>query len=171
MANYPEKLHDLVTALGMLDERTDRIEMLIDIGGRFRGVPEEIARRPYAEDHKVPGCESQAYLFTEELPDHTLAFHFAVENPQGVSAMALAVILEETLSGAPPAQVAQVPAEIVYDLFGRHLSMGKSMGLMGMVNMVATTARRHVAGDERCGESAVLDTDAARANVELSDMD
>ena len=145
MANYPEKLHDLVTALGMLDERTDRIEMLIDIGGRFRGVPEEIARRPYAEDHKVPGCESQAYLFTEERPDHTLAFHFAVENPQGVSAMALAVILEETLSGVPAEAVARVPGEVVYDLFGRELSMGKSMGLMGMVNMVTATARQHAA--------------------------
>jgi cysteine desulfuration protein SufE len=142
MTAYPEKLHDLVTALGMLDERTDRIDMLIDIAGRFRGVPEEIARRPYPEDRKVPGCESQAYLFTEERPDDTLGFHFAVENPQGISAMALAVILAESLSGAPPEQVAQVPGEIVYDLFGRELSMGKSMGLMGMVNMVTTTARR-----------------------------
>jgi cysteine desulfuration protein SufE len=147
MASYPTKLRDLVTALEMLDERTDRIDMLIDIAGRFRGVPEEIARRPYPEDHKVPGCESQAYLFTDDRPDGTLGFHFAVENSQGVSAMALAVILEETLSGAPPAQVAHVPTEIVYDLFGRHLSMGKSMGLMGMVNMVAATARQQAAGD------------------------
>jgi cysteine desulfuration protein SufE len=135
----------MVATLGMLDERTDRIQMLIDIAGRFRGVPEEIARRPYRSDHKVPGCESQAYLFTEERPDHTLGFHFAVENPQGVSAMALAVILEETLSGALPQAVAQVPGEIVYDLFGRQLSMGKSMGLMGMVNMVKNTAQRYAA--------------------------
>ena len=82
-----------------------------------------------------------AYLFTAERPDHTLAYHFAVENPQGISAMALAVILQDTLSGAPLEQVAQVPGEIVYDLFGRDLSMGKSMGLMGMVNMVTATAR------------------------------
>jgi len=154
MAGYPDKLRDLVTTLAMLDERTDRIQMLIDIAGRFRGVPEEIARRPYGSAHKVPGCESQAYLFADERPDHTLAFHFAVENPQGVSAMALAVILQDTLSGAPPDAVAQVPGEIVYDLFGRELSMGKSMGLMGMVNMVTTTARQHAAGghgDEPAG--------------------
>jgi len=148
MADYPEKLHDLVTTLGLLDERTDRIQMLIDIAGRFHGVPEEIARRPYGSDHKVPGCESQAYLFAEERPDRTLGFHFAVENPQGVSAMALAVILQDTLSGAPPKAIAQVPGEIVYDLFGRDLSMGKSMGLMGMVNMVTTTARRYAAGGQ-----------------------
>jgi len=145
MAGYPDKLRDLVANLGMLDERTDRIAMLIDIAGRFQGVPEEVARRPYPQDHKVPGCESQAYLFAEGLPDHTLRFHFAVENPQGVSAMALAVILQETLSGAPPEAVAQVPGEIIYDLFGRDLSMGKSMGLMGMVNMATTTARQHAA--------------------------
>jgi cysteine desulfuration protein SufE len=146
MADYPERLQDLVAVLATLDERTDRIQMLIDLAGRFRGVPERIARRPYPVDHKVPGCESQAYLFAEGLPDHTLRFHFAVENPQGVSAMALAVILQDTLSGAPPEQVAQVLGEIVYDLFGRDLSMGKSMGLMGMVNMVTTTARQHAAG-------------------------
>jgi len=145
MPEYPEKLHDLVATLAMLDERTDRIQMLIDMAGRYRGVPEEVARRPYPQDHKVPGCESQAYLFAEGLPDHTLRFHFAVENPQGVSAMALAVILQETLSGAPPEAVAQVPGEIIYELFGRGLSMGKSMGLMGMVNMVSTTARQQAA--------------------------
>ena len=145
MADYPSKLHDLVATLATLDERTDRIQVLIDIAGRFRGVPEHIARRPYADDHKVPGCESQVYLFTAEGPDDTLAFHFAVENPQGISAMALAVILQDTLSGAPLEQVAQVPSEIVYGLFGRDLSLGKSLGLMGMVNMAAAVARQQVA--------------------------
>ena len=56
--------------------------------------------------------------------------------------MALATILTDTLSGAPLAQVARVPGDLVYDLFGRELSMGKSMGLMGMVGMAQAAARR-----------------------------
>ena len=54
----------------------------------------------------------------------------------------MAVILDDTLSGAPPEQVAEVPTDIVYKVFGRELSMGKSMGLMGMVGMVAALAKR-----------------------------
>ena len=46
------------------------------------------------------------------------------------------VILDETCSGALPEQVAAIPRDIIYRLFGRELSMGKSMGLMGIIDMV-----------------------------------
>ena len=38
--------------------------------------------------------------------DGTLKLHFAVENPSGISAKALAAILDQALSGLPPAEVA-----------------------------------------------------------------
>jgi cysteine desulfuration protein SufE len=92
----------------------------------------------------VPGCESEAYVWSEPQPTGTLAYHFAVENPQGISAMALAEMLRDTLSGAPLDEVAAVPADIVYRIFGRELSMGKSLGLMGVVNMVCSEARQRM---------------------------
>jgi len=141
----PEKLTDLVELLGLMPDRSDRIQMLIDIARRFQDVPPEVARRPFSEDHLVPGCESEAYLWAVRQPDDTLKLHFAVENPQGISAKAMAVILDETLSGQPLEQVARVPQDVVYDVFGRELSMGKSMGLMGMVAMVVTTAKKALA--------------------------
>ena len=140
----PEKLTDTLDALGMVSDRNERIQLLIDTAGRFQEVPPRIARRPFAEESRVPGCESEAYVFTEERPDGALDYYFAVENPQGISAKAMAVILGETLSGAPPEQVAEVPADIVYQVFGRELSMGKSMGLMGMVGMVSALAKRQL---------------------------
>jgi cysteine desulfuration protein SufE len=142
MPDYPERLQETVELLALLPDRSDRIQLLIDYADRFREVPERIARRPYSEEHKVPACESEAYVWAEERPDGTLQFHFAVENPQGLSAKSLAVILDQALSGAPPEEVARVPREVVYDLFGRELSMGKSMGLMGMVSMVQTSAKK-----------------------------
>ena len=114
---------------------------LIDIADRFEEVSPQIARRPFSPDNQVPACESEAYVWGEQRPDGTLDFHFAVENPQGISAKSLAVILDEGLSGAPLEQVAAVPQDLVYRVFGRELSMGKSMGLMGMVAMVASMAR------------------------------
>jgi cysteine desulfuration protein SufE len=58
--------------------------------------------------------------------------------------MALAAILGDSLSGVPLDEVAAVPADVVYRIFGRELSMGKSLGLMGMVNMVRTAARQQL---------------------------
>ncbi len=140
----PEKLTDTLETIEMVPDRTERIQLLIDIADRFKEVPPQVARRPFPQENLVPACESQAYVFTEERPDGSLDFHFAVENPQGVSAKAMAVILEEALSGAPPEQVAEVPQDIVYRVFGRELSMGKSMGLMSMVGMVSALAKKQM---------------------------
>lgn len=138
----PPRLAETVELLGLLPEREERIQMLIDTAERFQPVPDSVATRPFSEDHRVPACESEAFVWATERPDGTLDFHFAVENPQGVSAMSLAVILGETLSGEQLAAVVRVPDDVIYDIFGRELSMGKSMGLMGMVNMVRTSARK-----------------------------
>lgn len=138
----PAKLADLLATLDLVPDRTDRIQLLIDTAERFAAVPESVAARPYAEAHRVPGCESEAFVWAEPLPDGTFRYRFAVENPQGISAKALAVILAETLSGAPPAEIARVPPDLIYRIFGAELSMGKSMGLMGMIQKVQSETRR-----------------------------
>jgi cysteine desulfuration protein SufE len=137
----PKRLDNLVCTLESL-EREERIQMLIGIADHFQPVPPRIAQRPFAAEHRVPGCESEAYVWPEPRPDGTLTYHFAVENPQGISAMALAEILRDTLSGVPLDEVARVPGDIIYRIFGRELSMGKSLGLMGIVNMVCSQARQ-----------------------------
>lgn len=142
----PEKLRTLLDMIATQD-RTDRIQTLIDLGRNFQPVPESVASKPYPEAARVPHCESEAFFFPEPQPDGTLKLHFAVENPQGISAMATAVILDRTLSGAPLEQVATVPADVVYEIFGRELSMGKNMGLTGMVNMVKAAAQRRLQGN------------------------
>jgi len=142
MKRLPERLERLLATLEVLD-REDRIQLLVEIAGKFRRVPEGIARRPYPVERRVPGCESEAYVWTEPNTDGTLAYYFAVENPQGISAMALATILA-SLSGMPVDEVAAVPTDVVYRIFGRELSMGKSLGLIGMVNMVQAAARKHL---------------------------
>jgi cysteine desulfuration protein SufE len=148
-AELPEKLTQTIEALSLVADRSERIQTLIDIAERFEEVPPQIARRPFSSLNEVPACESEAYVFEERRPDGALAFHFAVENPQGISAKALAVILEDTLSGAPPEQVAAVEPDIIYQIFGPELSMGKSMGLMGMVGMVQAAAKKAVGAKRR----------------------
>ena len=50
-------------------------------------------------------------------------------------------ILDKTLSGLRPEEVQEISAEIVEQIFRQNISMGKGMGLMGMVTMVKTLAR------------------------------
>ena len=157
MAAIPEKLARLLEMFAGIDDRSERIQLLIDIAERFKRVlvPERLATRPYPQDKLVPGCESQAYVWAEELPDKTLKFYFAVENPQGISAMATSVIFDDTLSGAPPEQILKVPKDAIYTIFGNELSMGKSMGLMGILAMVQNYARQQIA---RVGDPATRAT-------------
>ena len=142
----PERLSDVLADFAFVTSRSERAELLIDWAGRFETVPEHIATAPYPEEHRVPFCESEAYVWVDEQPDGTLKFHFAVENPQGLSAMALAVILDDTLSGAPVEQVAEVSPDIVLQIFGKDISMGKGQGLMAMVRAVQAAAKHHAAG-------------------------
>ncbi len=143
MPDYPKRLQELLETLALTAaDLADRANVLLSFADRFRGVPPEIARRPFSSEHRIPSCESEAYVWGVPQPDGTLKLHFAVENPSGVSARALAVILDETLSGLPPAQIATVRPEIVYDIFRRDISMGKGMGLMSMVAAVHAIALR-----------------------------
>lgn len=146
-ADLPEKLAETIDVLRMLPDRSDRIQFLIDVSNRFQEVPPEVAERPFPEENRVPACESEAFVWAVPRPDGTLQYHFAVENPQGISAMAMAVLLGESLSGRPPEEVARVPSSVVYDVFGKELSMGKSMGLTSMVKMVTQEAKKRERGD------------------------
>jgi cysteine desulfuration protein SufE len=143
---YPEKLKEVLADFSFITDRNERTDYLIEMADRFPAVrvPPEVATRPYDDVFKVPGCESEAYVWALENPDGTLTYRFDVLNPQGLSAMAMAVILDDTCSGAPLAQVAEVPTEIVFTIFGKEISMGKGHGLMGIVAMVQHEARKRL---------------------------
>jgi cysteine desulfuration protein SufE len=138
----PPRLQELLEAFDMFPDPADRTSMLLSYADQFREVPPEIATRPFPKSHNVPQCESDAYVWAIKRPDGTLQLYFAVENPAGVSARALAAILDRTLSGLPAAEIAQVNCDIVERIFRQNISMGKGMGLMAMVNAVQALARK-----------------------------
>lgn len=143
-APLPARLAELLDALDAFPDPTERGSVLVDYANRFEEVPPSVATRPFGDEHKVPACESDAYVWAVDQPDGTLKLHFAVESPAGVSARALAAILDRTLSGLEPAEIAAVPPDIVERIFRRNISMGKGLGLMSMVRAVQTLARRRL---------------------------
>jgi cysteine desulfuration protein SufE len=136
----PERLQQLIDTFQMFDPH-DRTAMLLGYADQFAEVPPSVATRPFPESHHIPQCESDAYAWAMKQPDGTLKLYFAVENPSGVSAKALATILDRTLSGLPPSEIATVDSGIVEKIFRQNISMGKGMGLMSMVNAVQALAR------------------------------
>ncbi len=140
--NLPPKLAELLEDLKLVEDRNDRLLTLIDFADRFQDVPAHIAERPFSEANHVHRCESDAYVFSESVGDNGVKFHFAVENPQGISAKAMAVILDETVSGEDPDTIASVPTDVVYQIFGKELSMGKGQGLMGMIELAKILAKK-----------------------------
>lgn len=124
----PPKLQETLDDLALLPDRQERIDYLIALAEEFANPTE--TEVPRTVENRVPGCESEAYVVVAD------GLKIAVDNPQGISAMAMAVILKQSLADAEPAEIKQIPEDIVYQIFGKELSMGKSMGLMGMVRMV-----------------------------------
>jgi cysteine desulfuration protein SufE len=141
MSPYPAPLQEAIETFALLDDPADRVDLLLSYADRFREVPPQIATRPFPKEQQVPACESEAYVWAVPQSNGTLALYFAVENPAGVSAKALAAILEQTLSGLPPEEIERVPPDLIYDLFRQNISMGKGMGLMAMVQAVCALAR------------------------------
>ena len=137
---YPARLQDLLDTFAMFEPH-DRTNLLIGYADQFKEVPPEVATRPFATSHQVPQCESDAYVWANKRPDGTLKLYFAVENPSGISARALAAILDKTLSGLTPEEIARVDPEIVERIFRQNISMGKGLGLMSMVEAVRALAR------------------------------
>ena len=135
-----EKLQHVIDMFQMFDP-ADRTSMLLSYADQFREVPPSIATRPFPKSHQVPQCESDAYVWARKQPDGTITFYFAVENPSGISAKALAAILDKTLSGLPASEIATVDCGIVEQIFRQNISMGKGMGLMAMVNAVQALAK------------------------------
>lgn len=140
----PAQLNEILELFHSAEDPTFRADLLIDFAARFSSADADLAVRPFLKEQQVPGCESEVYIFPKLLPDQTIDFQFAVENPQGVSAKGLAVILRNSLRHVPLEEVAALDSELVYTVFGRGLSMGKGRGLMGMVNMVKSIAREHL---------------------------
>jgi cysteine desulfuration protein SufE len=147
----PPKLQSILDTFALFSDPADRTDLLLSFADGFKPVPPEIARRPFDKRHQVPACESEAYVWATKNEDGTLKLYFAVESPSGVSAKALAAILDKGLSGLPPEQVAQVTPEIVEQVFRQNISMGKGLGLMSMVEAVRMLARRASDGQEAEG--------------------
>jgi cysteine desulfuration protein SufE len=141
----PATLQAVLETFAEFPDPADRTNLLLSYADMFKEVPASVATRPFAREHLVPHCESEAYVWALMQSDGSMKLHFAVENPSGVSAKALAAILDRSLSGLRPAEIAEITPDIVERIFRQNISMGKGLGLMSMVDAVRALAKRAAA--------------------------
>jgi cysteine desulfuration protein SufE len=145
IAVVPPTLQAVLDTFALFSDPADRTNLLLDYADQYKEVPASVATRPFGAAHRIPHCESDAYVWALKQPGGTLKLYFAVENPSGVSAKALASILDRSLSGLTPGEIAAITPDIVEQIFRQNISMGKGLGLMSMVEAVRALARRAMA--------------------------
>jgi cysteine desulfuration protein SufE len=134
----PQKLREHLDDLAFFPDRQDRIEALIALADDYRKHDASVV--PRDESCKVPGCESEVFVAVKPRDDGAKDFFFAVDNPQGLTAMAMAKILEDSLSGAKQEEILAIPEDVVFEIFGKELSMGKNLGLTNMIRIAKAYA-------------------------------
>jgi cysteine desulfuration protein SufE len=135
-----KKLKELLDDFNSITDPHERSDMLIYYADQFKQVPDSIATKPYPEENRVPGCESEAFVFAQRK-DSIVKFYYAVENPQGISAKALAAILTEITDGLNSEEVQKIYPELVYELFGKNVAMQRGLGLRSMISMTKALAK------------------------------
>ena len=141
MANNQE-IQRIFDYFEKITDEQKRIQMLISYSKRFEEVPKTVASRPFARANRVPECESDVYVWIDVDKDQNIDFYAAVENPQGLSAKAFGAVLQKALKDAKVEDIEKLDNELVYKVFGKKLSMGKNMGLMGMIQMIKAQTRQ-----------------------------
>lgn len=132
----PQKLQNYLDDLSFLTDKNDKIQYLIELAEKYKPIPDNIATPPFDKKHRVEYCESEAFVWAIKNVDENVDIYIAVESPSGISAKALAVILIDSISGESKETILKVNADIVLKIFGRELSMGKNMGLTGIVKKI-----------------------------------
>ena len=84
---YPEPIQEFIENIALIDDRAERVQVLIDMGKSFQPPAIE---KPYPAENRVPGCESEVYTWVNLNTQSTLDIQIVVDNPQGLSAMAMA---------------------------------------------------------------------------------
>jgi cysteine desulfuration protein SufE len=134
---YPQPIQEFVENLSFIDDRAERIQVLIELSRSYKPAKQE---KPYPAENRVPGCESEVYTWVTLSSENNLNLEIAVDNPQGISAMSLAALIASGLQNQSPTLANQLDEDIVYALFGKELSMGKSMGLTNLVRQIKAQA-------------------------------
>lgn len=119
-----ERLHEVVDQFQML-EPDFRLQMLLEYSEKLPPLPEELHDERDAGLNRVEECQSPVYLWVRAGED-TIHIHADVPE-ESPTVRGFVSVLVNTLDGAPPDEVAELPLDLL-----------NQMGIASLIGMTRT---------------------------------
>ncbi len=113
-------------------DRTTRLETLLDYSRKLPPLPERYQEEKARGEHRVPECQTPVFLWVE-VDQGQVHIHADVP-PESPTVRGFISLLARSLDGAAPAQVAQVPDDLLDRLgLSETLGMTRTQGLTAIL--------------------------------------
>jgi len=113
-------------------DRTTRLETLLDYSRKLPPLPERYRDEMARGEHRVQECMTPVYLWVE-VDDGKVHIHADVP-PESPTVRGFISLLAKSLDGAAPADVAQVPDDLLDQLgLSETLGMNRTQGLTAIL--------------------------------------
>ena len=126
-------LAEIVAEFEELDDPTDRMTYLVEIGKTLPPFPES-AR---TEDHRVLGCQSMVWLVADERGGNPPTLNFTADSDAPMVRGLIAILLA-AYSGKTPEEIVNFPIEQLIDRFRLRsfITPMRSNGLFSMIRKI-----------------------------------
>jgi len=141
----PETLDRIVRRFHASDRQT-RLELLLDYANKLPTLPERFQAARDQGLNLVPECQSPVFLFLERTDDGVLLHADAPREAPTVRGFVS--LLARGINGAQPAEVAQLPGDLL-----EQLGLAEALGMTRMHGLTAMVGRIKRMADE-LGEAA-----------------
>jgi cysteine desulfuration protein SufE len=113
-------------------DKTTRLETLLDYSRKLPPLPERLRDEQSLGDHRVHECQTPVYLWVE-VDEGGVHIHADVP-PESPTVRGFISLLARSLEGAPPAEVARVPDDLLDQLgLTEALGMNRTQGLTAIL--------------------------------------
>jgi cysteine desulfuration protein SufE len=137
-------LDEIIANFELLEDSTDRLEYLIELGRLADPLPPEKA----TEENRVRGCASQVWLDTvTRRAGGETRLHFHGDS-DAIITRGIVALIAAIFSGRTPEEIQEIDALKVFrDIgIGEHLTAQRSNGARSMMERIKRDARAALAG-------------------------
>lgn len=127
-----DRLREAVEQFELLDAPM-RLELLLEYARGLPALPEALRAEREAGLGRVPECQAPVFLYVSLGPEGRLRLHLDAPE-EAPTVRGFLGLLQQTLDGATPEEVAAVPDDLLYRLgIGPALGMTRQQGLAAVL--------------------------------------
>ena len=132
-------------------DRDLRLETLLEASKKLPDLPPELAADRDRESHRVTECQTPVFLWIQREGDRVR--FFADVPRESPTVRGFVSLLQQSLDGATPAEVAEIPLDLLHELrLDDALGMMRSQGLAAIVRRVKRAGQALATGSESRAE-------------------